>query len=147
MPRIRQLLTSSNESFQSTIDFVFVFIKNSIRKQRNLQIDENLDTCICIYSIKCKSCIKTYIGETTNLRLAYNLHKQHIEENIAFLVTKYINECSGGKFSIMPINKMRSENERERKLKESYFIKQFMPKLCLRKKCLPNYYHYAQSIH
>ena len=40
-----------------------------------------------------------------------------------------INLCSGETFKIMPIYKMNSENEEERKSKERYFIKKYTPEL------------------
>ena len=42
-------------------------------------------TKYCIYAIKCR-CSKNYIGETTNLRLRFNLHKQNIREGSEYEV-------------------------------------------------------------
>ena len=82
----------------------------------------NCNTKFCIYGIKCNNCNYTYIGETTNLRLRYNLHKQHIRENAQFFVTKHINGCGTGNFKIMPIYKMKNEDEFESKNEDSYSI-------------------------
>ena len=79
--------------------------------------------------MKCSNCTFTYIGETNNLRLRYNLHKQHIRENAVFYVSKHIHSCGKGHFSIMPIFKMKNEDENERKEKEIHFIKKYLPEL------------------
>ena len=89
----------------------------------------NCNTKFCIYAIKCNNCTLSYIGETNNLRLRYNLHKQHIRDNAPFFVSKHIHGCGKGKFTIMPIFKMKNENENERREKETYFIKKFSPEL------------------
>jgi hypothetical protein len=88
----------------------------------------NCNTKFCIYAMKC-GCGKTYIGETKDFRSRTTLHRQHIKENAQFEVSKHIFHCNGGKFRIMPIYKMRNDDERERKNKESYFIKIFKPEL------------------
>ena len=106
------------------VEFCLFFYVTVLNK-----INMNCYTKFWIYGIRCGNCSYTYIGETTNLRLRFNLHKQHIRENANFFVTRHINSCGSGNFYIMPIYKMKNEDEIERKNKESYFIKKYTPNL------------------
>ena len=91
----------------------------------------------CKYSIKCQ-CNKNYIGETTNLRLKFNLHKlnvregseYNVREGSEYEVSKYIKGC-GGNFKIMPVYKMNSDDKRRRSM-ESKLIKSYNPELIRR---------------
>jgi hypothetical protein len=67
--------------------------------------------------MKCKKCPYTYIGETSNLRLRMNLHKQHIGERKEYKVSQHLANCGGGDFEFMPLLKMHNENVLERKEK------------------------------
>ena len=141
---LKKILTSSNfeESRERTVskcqnsrcmlcDNILVGSELTFSNNKKFYVKENMNcnTLYCIYGIKYKNGPKAYIGETTNLRLRYNLHKQHVRERKKFTITNHINECSNGEFVIMPIYKMKTENEPDRKRKESYFIKQYNPEL------------------
>ena len=99
------------------------------KKEFEIRSSMDCNTKFCIYAIRCSNCELTYIGETNNLRLRYNLHKQHVRENAPFFVSKHLHACGKGEFSIMPIFKMKDENENDRKEKEMHFIKKFLPEL------------------
>jgi hypothetical protein len=107
---------------------VFVFTESN--KTFTIQFDMSCNTKHCIYAMKCGGCSKTYIGETKDFRNRVNLHKQHINERADFLVSTHIAACTDDKlFTIMPIYKMKSNNDTERKDKEEMFIKKFKPSL------------------
>ena len=84
-------------------------------------------TKYCIYAIKCQ-CNKNYIGETTNLRLRFNLHKQNVREGSEYEVSKHIKGC-GGNFKIMPVYKMISDDNKRRRSMKSKLIKSYNPAL------------------
>ena len=97
------------------------------------------DTLNCIYAIKCQGCEKMYIGETNNLRLRTNVHKDHASKNVGLSVSRHIYECTKGKpcdknlknvkFLIMPFNKLQSDDVATRRGMEKYFINKFSPAL------------------
>ena len=68
--------------------------------------------------------LKNYIGETTNLRLRFNLHKQNVREGSKYEVSKHIKGC-GGNFKIMQIYKMNSDDNKRRRSMESKLIKSY----------------------
>ena len=77
---------------------------------------------------------KIYIGETSNLRLRANLHKSHVNKKEGLFVSKHLSNCKGNEnnndsFKIMPFYKVEKDDEKHRKLKESYFINKFKPEL------------------
>ena len=81
--------------------------------------------------MQCSGCMENYIGETTNLRLRTNVHRDHIRRNTGLYVSRHIHTCSQNNynFKIMPFYKIHSEDDSLRKMKETYFIEQFQPKL------------------
>ena len=79
-----------------------------------------------IYAIKCQ-CNKKYIGETTNLRLRFNMHKQNIREGSEYKVSRHMG-C-GENFKIMPIYIMDSDDDKRRRSMESKLIKSYKPEL------------------
>ena len=92
----------------------------------------NCNTCNCIYVIECQGCSKLYIGETNNLRLRTNLHRDHCNKNIGLDVSRHIFSCTVNKsikFKIMPFYKMTSNDELPRRNMEKYFINKFIPEL------------------
>lgn len=88
-----------------------------------------------IYVIQCGGCQEEYIGETGDtLRHRLTVHRQQIRNpNVRMLyVSEHISICSrqpGIKFKVFPLYKMRTDSIIARKLKESYFIDLFRPKL------------------
>ena len=95
------------------------------------------DTQNCIYAIKCNGCNEMYIGETVNLRLRTNLHKDHIRQNIGLYVSRHIAECAKNinkeKFFIMPFFKLKTDSSTYRKSMEAHFINKYKP--LLNRKC------------
>ena len=90
------------------------------------------NTLNCIYVIVCQGCTKMYIGETNNLRLRTNLHRDHASKNIGLDVSRHIYSCSldnSLKFKIMPFYKMQTDDTALRKKMEGYFIEKFKPEL------------------
>ena len=87
----------------------------------------------CIYVIVCQACGMMYIGETNNLRLRTNLHRDHSNKNIGLGVSRHIFSCSNNsnthKFRIMPFYKMLNDDHVKRRVMEEYFIKKFQPEL------------------
>jgi hypothetical protein len=86
----------------------------------------------CIYVLVCCGCSSIYIGETVNLRLRINLHRDHIGKNTGLNVSKHIAQCTGqleNKFSIMPFFKVQKDDVNIRKRKEAHFIAKFCPEL------------------
>lgn len=94
----------------------------------------NCDTENCIYVLVCVNCNKFYIGETNNLRLRTNLHRDHIKNNIGLNVSKHVHNCANSKnldksFKIMPFYKVNTDDAQFRLTMEEYFIKKFKPAL------------------
>ena len=97
------------------------------------------DTLNCIYAIKCQGCEKMYIGETNNLRLRTNVHRDHASKNMGLSVSRHIYECTKAKpsdknfknvkFLIMPFYKLQSDDVATRRGMEKYFINKFSPAL------------------
>ena len=98
------------------------------------------DTLNCIYAIKCQGCEKMYIGETNNLRLRTNVHRDHASKNMGLVgVSRHIYECTKAKpsdknfknvkFLIMPFYKLQSDDVATRRSMEKYFINKFSPAL------------------
>lgn len=86
-----------------------------------------------IYCIKCAGCEKTYIGETSDLRMRVNLHRNQIRrpEYNVLNMSRHIAECAKErsiKFYIFPFYQVVGTNE-ERLAKENYFIHKFKPTL------------------
>ena len=57
----------------------------------------NCNTLNCIYVLSCNGCKEEYIGETNNLRLRLNLHKNHVTKNVGLNVSRHISECAKNK--------------------------------------------------
>ena len=92
----------------------------------------NCNTLNCVYVLRCRGCMMTYIGETNNLRLRVNLHRDQINRKTGLNVCRHINECSGTndpKFEVMPIYKVKEDDENLRKEKEKMFIIKYRPQL------------------
>jgi hypothetical protein len=88
----------------------------------------------CIYVMKCCGCSKTYIGETGNLRLRINLHRDHSNKNIGLGVSRHIFQCTANidsvnKFLVMPFYKVHTDDINYSKNMESHFILKFGPEL------------------
>ena len=70
-----------------------------------IKTNMNCDTKNCIYAIICNGCNEFCVGETTNLRLRTNLHRDHINRNVGLYVSRHIAVCSNKskkeKFSIL----------------------------------------------
>jgi hypothetical protein len=98
---------------------------------KHFYIKSNMDcnTKYCIYAMLCPECGQSYIGETKDFRLRTNLHRQHINQRSDILVSKHLHDCGGRNCKIMPIFKMKTSSEEDRKQKESKYIKDFKPDL------------------
>jgi hypothetical protein len=110
----------------------FMFTKNNFAFKVNY--DMSCNTLNCIYVLACEGCDQIYIGETSNLRLRINLHRDHIKKNTGLGVSKHIAECTKNmeencKFKVMPFYKVFKDDMTFRKEKESLFIKKFSPEL------------------
>ena len=106
-------------------EFVFKINENMNCNSRN-----------CVYVMRCEGCKKLYIGETSNFRSRVNLHKSHIKNKGGLFVNKHISQCNDNiskdikyVFKIMPFFKVKQDDEKIRKEKESYFISKFKPEL------------------
>ena len=85
------------------------------------------DTRNCVYVIECTGCYKYYIGETGNLRLGANLHRDHTKKNEGLGVNKHIFHSTVGKsikhaFRIIPIYKVKEDDTDLRRNMEEYLI-------------------------
>ena len=104
-------------------------------KNKTFIINKNMscDSQNCIYAIICNGCGEHYIGETVNLRLRANIHKDHVRRNIGLNVSRHIAECANSpnkeKFYIMPFFKLTTDSTSLRKSMESRFIKKYNPLL------------------
>ena len=90
------------------------------------------NTFNCIYVIECQGCFKMYIGETNNLRLRINLHRDHAKKNTGLGVSKHIFSCSiklNFPFKVMPFYKMSTDDSTIRRRMEEHFINKFKPEL------------------
>ena len=72
-------------------------------------------------------CFKYYIGETGNLRLRTNLHRDHTKKNEGLGVNKHIFHCTVGKsieraFRIMPIYKVKEDDTDLKRNMEEYVL-------------------------
>ena len=108
---------------------VFKFTSGEI-----ISINENMNcnTLNCVYVLQCCSCLKTYIGETSDLRKRINIHRDHSSKNSGLNVSRHLYNCASKldiKFRIMPIYKVREDNTHLRRLKEKAFIDKFKPEL------------------
>ena len=89
------------------------------------------DTHNCVYVIECTGCFKYYIGETGNLRLRTNLHRDHTKKG-GLGVNKHIFHCTVGKsieraFRIMAIYKVKEDDTDLRRNMEKYLINKLKP--------------------
>ena len=95
----------------------------------------NCETTNVIYLLKCGACNKDYIGETNNLRLRINLHRQHIENPTYRIlgVSKHIAECAKAlplREKIVVFHMYRVYGTAlERAEKEKFFIALYHPSL------------------
>jgi hypothetical protein len=88
----------------------------------------NCNTRNCVYVMECMGCNFIYVGETNNLRLRVNLHRDHIKHDKGYYVSHHIHSC-GTHFKIMPFYKVSRDCELYRKTKEQLFIDKFKPEL------------------
>jgi hypothetical protein len=108
--------------------FTFPTIKWDFKVTSNM----SCETLNCLYVLTCGGCQEIYIGETNNLRLRTNLHRDHITNNSGLYVSKHIHDCASkkeNKFRIMPFYKIRRDDTGLRKQKEEHFIKKCSPNL------------------
>ena len=88
-----------------------------------------------IYVMQCTRCDEEYIGETgDSLRHRMTVHRQQIRNsNFRILhVSNHIATCARNcetPFKLFPLYKMKEADTTIRKMKESYFIDLFKPKL------------------
>ena len=88
-----------------------------------------------IYVMQCTGCDEEYIGETgDSLRHRMTVHRQQIRNsNFRILhVSNHIATCARNcetPFKLFPLYKMKEADTTIRKMKESYFIDLFKPKL------------------
>lgn len=92
------------------------------------------NTLNCIYVLKCTGCPMIYIGETKNLRLRTNLHRDHANKNTGLGVSKHFFNCNltsgeNKSFLIMPFYKLDHDDDFFRKNMETHFIKKYKPEL------------------
>ena len=100
-----------------------------------IRADMNCNSKNLIYVLFCNSCNARYVGQSgCELRSRATGHRQNIrEKDKAFLyVSKHIGDCAHSMdppFRILPIYKMKSENEEERLKMERHFIIKLKPSL------------------
>ena len=86
-----------------------------------------------IYVIQCRGCNEQYIRETVNLKNRVTLHNQHIRvpELRKIPVSGHIADCSDRepKYHIFPFFQMETDSIIERKEREKFFIRTFLPTL------------------
>ena len=109
----------------------FYYFKNA---HYNFKIKHNMscDSKNCIYVLECQGCGADYIGETNDLRLRTNLHRDHILKNTGLNVSKHVFNCTKHfineiKFKIMPFYHLSSEDINFRRNLELNFIAKFNP--------------------
>lgn len=100
----------------------------------NIKSHMTCNTLNCIYVIKCNGCNDLYIGETNNLRLRTNLHRDHANKNCGLAVSKHIYNCTesdnkANKFRIMPFYKLNKDETNYRRNMELHFINKYKPQL------------------
>lgn len=86
-----------------------------------------------LYQLVCNGCNKTYIGETVNLRLRMNVHRDQIKNpnNCTLGVSKHIASCTRNKsikFLVFPFYQVYGD-DMDRIQKEQFFINKFQPSL------------------
>lgn len=91
------------------------------------------DSTNVLYLLRCANCSKDYIGETNNLRLRINLHRNHIRDPTHRILpmSRHIATCSAGRdppFKVFPLYK-HIGSDQERLIKESNFIRKYRPSL------------------
>ena len=90
-----------------------------------------------IYVMQCSGCGEEYIGETgDSLRHRMTVHRQQIhvrQTNVRILhVSSHIANCARNyaiKFKLFPLYKLKQDSVTIRKMRETYFIELFKPKL------------------
>lgn len=98
----------------------------------HVKCNMNCNTKNVIYLITCKGCKGQYVGETGNeLKTRMTVHRQQIRDRKTrkLAVSEHIATCGGGKFSVFPLYKLRSEDTVERRIKEEQFITMLKPVL------------------
>ena len=83
-----------------------------------------------IYTIQCKHCSLTYIGETVNLRNRMSKHRfdSYSPSRASQEVSRHLSKCEGG-FWVIPIYKVQKENTISRLVIEDKLIKLLKPDL------------------
>ena len=90
------------------------------------------NTLNCCYLLECNGCNKLYIGETSNLRLRINLHRDHCRKNAGLNVNKHMFQCASNcenPFKIKPFYKIYKDDQKFRRKQEYLFINKFKPEL------------------
>jgi hypothetical protein len=109
-----------------------LFYFKNINWNFTINFNMSCETLNCIYVIVCKGCEEIYIGETSNLRLRVNLHRDHIIKDQGLAISRHIHTCASNlkdKFHVMPFFKMNKDDTLQRRLKEKYFINKCEPNL------------------
>ena len=109
----------------------FIFKDNQCFK---INDNMNCNTKNCIYVLICQGCNEYYIGQTNDLRLRANLHRNDIKRCTKLYVDRHIHQCAKSKkiqFKIMPFFKLKGTNDSQldRENKEKHFIDKFNPSL------------------
>ena len=100
-----------------------------------IRADMDCNSKNLIYVLFCGSCNARYVGQSgCELRSRATVHRQHIREadKAPLYVSKHIGQCAKSinpPFRILPIYKMKIENENERLRMEQHFIKMLKPSL------------------
>lgn len=93
------------------------------------------DAINLIYVMQCTGCDEEYIGETgDSLRHRMTVHRQQIRNSSVRIlhVSNHMANCARNSeipFRLFPLYKMKGTDATLRKMKESYFIDLFKPKL------------------
>ena len=96
--------------------------------------DMDCNTKNCIYVLICEGCTAFYIGQTNDLRLRINLHRNDIKYGKKLYVDKHIHVCAKNKdlqFKVMPFFKLKGTNDTQtdREGMEKHFIDKYSPSL------------------
>ena len=85
--------------------------------------------------MQCAGCQELYIGQTGGpLQKRVTVHKEHISTDRyrVLQVSEHIATCAAGlqpQFKIFPFYKAVNMTDKEREVKEQYFIREFKPSL------------------
>ena len=111
------------------------FYFNDINLKFEIRSDMSCNSRNLIYVLFCNGCNKRYVGQTGDeLRSRVRLHRQHINspENAPLYVSTHINQCARQtepKFHILPIYKVKVDDDSKRARIEKQFIQKLCPAL------------------